>query len=406
MTEKSEDKIDYSLCHEIHTSARRSFKSCRLRYKWHFIDWWTPQGIVPPLEFGIAFHKGMEKLYDPETWGWNPYVLEGLAVKAFVDSCNEQLQVHLRDSGNVSLEPAIEAEFAARVELGKGMLRHYVHKQLPKYPDNFRVIKVEQAFKVPLRHPETGDLLYCRCDECTHRYGKATSQTPPINWKGLPVVYAGRIDAIGEDGNGDYWIIDWKTAAQISADDEFLELDDQITSYVWALRKVLGLPVRGFIYHEQRKGYPKPPERNKVVRLGCSFSVSKSQTTDLETFVATVKDEDTEAYEAGRYDTFIQYLKDEGIIYHKRWELIKTDEELKTVEYDIGNEVLDMLDTNLRTYPSPGKFGCKYCGFRQPCLGRRKGEDVAYMLETLYKNEEPYYYRQERGASTESKGGE
>jgi hypothetical protein len=46
------------------------------------------------------------------------------------------------------------------------------------------------------------------------------------------------------------------------------------------------------------------------------------------------------------------------------------------------------------------------CAFRQPCLGKFAGEDYQYTLQTLFRQEEPYYYRQERGPSTESKGGE
>lgn len=410
------EKIDYSLCHEIHTSERRSFKGCKLRWNWHFRGEWTPKGAAPPLEFGIAYHRGMEVLYEPETWHWDKEIVGQLAIKAFVDNCNQQRAEHLAQSDCESLEAAVQEEFDERVKLGRGMLEYYFRRQLPKYPEKFKVVKVEIAFKVPIMHPDTGEQLFCKCNNCFKRYMARQQEegvTPAdmsskdtIFWKGLPVVYAGRLDALLEDENGDYWIIDWKTARSISTDDTFLELDDQISSYVWALRLGLKLPVKGFIYHEQRKGFPEPPQRLKVIRKGCSFSVSKSQTTDYETFLRTVETQDSAAYRAGYYDEFLEYLKAEGILFFKRWQIVRTDDQLKMIGYDIGQEALDMIDSKTRIYPSPGKFGCQFCAFRQPCLGRRAGEDVEFLLKTLFTQEEPYYYRQARGASTESKGGE
>jgi len=358
----------------------------------------------------------MEVLYNPETWSWDREIVGLLAIKAFVDNCNEQRAHHLADTADDALEPAIQEDFDKRVELGRGMLEYYYRQQLPKYPEQFKILKVEIAFKVPIRHPDTGEQLFCKCNNCFKRYiaaQQAEGVTPAemtskdtLYWKGLPVVYAGRLDALGEDANGDYWIIDWKTARSISTDDMFLELDDQVASYVWALRLGLKLPVKGFIYHEQRKGFPEPPPRLKVTRLGCAFSVSKSQTTDFETFLYTVQTEDHEAYAAGRYDAFLQFLKDDGIIFHRRWQITKSDKQLAMIGHDIGLEALDMIDPATRIYPSPGKFACQWCAFQLPCLGRREGADVVNLLETLYKQEPAYYYRQARGASTESKGGE
>src|SRR5690606_15369965 len=96
---------------------------------------------------------------------------------------------------------------------------------------------------------------------------------------GLLVVLAGRIDLLAEDSHGHYWVVDWKTTARLARGDasgqdrdEFLDLDDQIGSYVMALRRKLGLNVRGFIYVELKKAFPEPPQRNKQIRLGRWYS--------------------------------------------------------------------------------------------------------------------------------------
>lgn len=400
------------LSHEIHTSERRSFKGCRLRWKWHFIDNWTPVGMAPPLEFGIAYHKAMEVLYDPEMWNWPDREVVGeLAVKTFVDECNTQRRRYLRDAELEDLDGEIQKEYNERITLGKGMIRHVYRTQLLNNPENFVPVKVEIGFEVNVNHPQTGKQLRCKCDKCWRKFAHQipTEEMKPserIFWEGLPVTYAGRIDCLMQDPDGYYWIVDWKTARSISDDEEFLQLDDQIGSYVWALTAALGLPVRGFIYHQQKKGFPQPPQRNKHQRKGCWFSVSKAQDTDYETYLKTVQEEDAEAYEAGAYDDFLHWLKVEGPVYYKRNIVIKTEHELKSIGENIGLEALDMLDPGLRIYPNSGRFGCKYCAFRQPCIGKFRGDDYEYTLKTLFKQEAPYYERERRGPSTESKGGE
>jgi hypothetical protein len=386
--------------------------------------------MAPPLEFGIAFHSGMQVLYEPETYDMDKQVVGELAVKTFVDECNKQKAKFLRESGEPALEPAKDEEYADRVELGKGMLRYYYMKQLPNNPDGFRPVKVEIPFEVPVMHPETGEPLMCKCDKCWEMFNLQQAKSKPVSvslgsieegvtedwaaalsdpradWPGLPVTYAGRIDCIGIDQNGDYWIVDWKTTAQISQDEEFLQLDDQIGSYVWALRKILGLPVRGFIYHEQKKGFPKPPNENTKRRLGRKFSVAKNQDTDYETYLATIKEHDAEAYAEGLYDDFLSFLRYEGTVFFKRHVVYKSDYELEQIGFNIGQEAIEMIDPAIRIYPNAGRFGCRFCGFRIPCLGKNGGHDYMYTLKTLFRKEPPYWYRQARGASTESKGGE
>jgi hypothetical protein len=695
----------------------------------------------------IAYHKAMEVLYQPDTWDWDREVVGELAVKTFVDACNKQRETFLRDNNEPALEPAAQEDYDERVELGMGMLRYYYREQLPKYPEGFRPVKVEIPFEVPVMHPDTGQQIYCKCENCWIQSGKGkpkpsyyTADPYYDSWQGLPVVYSGRIDALGQDSDGWYYPIDWKhvhvdeliltptgwtrmgnlndgeyvigqngkptrivgassvteqkvwevelydgtiiecsgdhkwtiydtyngnalrtrtteemyttplkpsgctyfgipvtdvvefhrvvklpihpyalglliaegnftskrlavssktgetiklleqytpddviitdcrqyennkwditgpwreqlrelnlwgkysadkfipedylfasveerilllqglydgdglasamrictvsmqladdvahlvrslggrasishtkervhsngktvnvpeyfvnftipdwiehcqlearkkaprrkqgvykrnirairptnrtanmrciavdnkdglyvlrnfvvthnTAARVSQDDEFLELDCQVASYSWAL-KVLGLPVRGFVYHEQKKGYPQPPAMNKHVRLGCSFSVNKNADTDYRTYLQTVREQDPQAYAAGYYDKHLEWLKHNGPTFFKRWFITKSYQELDNIGKDIGRLALDMTDPDLRIYPSPGRFSCQFCLYRQPCLGRMRGEDVDYYFKTCMKREAPYYMRQTHGPSTDSRGGE
>jgi len=207
------------------------------------------------------------------------------------------------------------------------------------------------------------------------------------------------------DKDGNYWIWDWKTAARLSTQEVFLELDDQIATYVWALRMGLGLNIMGFVYHEQLKGYPMPPNENKVIRLGRRFSVSKNQTTDYETYKKTVEEHDRVAYEAGFYDDFLKLLQEVGIRYYARFKIYKSEYELWQVYTNLIAEVRDMIAPDLRIYPTPGRFSCQWCAFQVPCISQNAGQDFQYTLDTMYVQQLPYY-RRKIALSTESRGGE
>lgn len=418
-----QDYIALGLVHEIHTSERRSFRACRRRWDWLFRQSYYPKVTAKPLEFGVAYHKAMETYYNPVTWDWDREVIGKQAILDFIAVCEEQKAKALNDSGRTLLDPEVEEDYAERVELGKGMLDYYFREVAPVQDVGWKPVKVEIAFMVPIPNPETGEeCIICKCTQCFEKWLKHNNVTDGhsplltresadywnediwnLEFEGLPVVYAGRLDMLAEDIHGQYWIFDWKTARSIATDYEFLYLDDQVGSYPWALRQ-LGIPVRGFVYHEQRKGFPEPPQRNKVNRLGCWFSVNKNQDTDYDTFLRTVSEEDTAAYEAGNYDAFLGFLKAEGIVYFDRHQIMKTEEELDEIERNIGFEALDMIDPGLRIYPSAGRFGCSFCAFRQPCMEANNRGDVLFTLETLFERREHYYVRQR--ASTESKGGE
>lgn len=397
-----QEYIDARLVHEIHTSERRSFRACRRRWSWLFQEHYYPKVTAKPLEFGVAYHKAMETYYDPKTWGMDREVVGASAIIDFVQTCEAQKAEAIQQLGHLYLDGEQEEDYQERVELGKGMLDYYFKEVAPYEDKGWKPVHVEIKFIVPIPNPETGEeAIWCRCQECIDKYRNKEGWDLP--WKGLPVVYAGRIDMLAQDENGHLWIFDWKTARSIAEDYEFLYLDDQIGSYVWAL-SVLGLDVKGFVYHEQRKGFPQPPKMNKQRRLGCLFSVSKNQDTNYEMYLRTVMEEDREAYEDGAYDDMLTYLKNEGITYFSRHQIIKGRDELSEIERNIGYEALDMIDPHLRIYPSAGRFGCSFCAFRQPCMEKNALGDYQYALDTMFEKREHYYVRQD--ASTESKGSE
>lgn len=402
-----------TLYHEIHTSERKSFRGCRQRWAWRYQDWYQPITPIKPLEFGIAYHKAMEVLYKPETWTWDRQIVTELAVQAFELTCQQQWQAY-KDSGYSDYdEEAAKQDYDERRELGRGMIRYYA-RQMAETDKGLTPIQVEIPFTVPVTDPDTGKQLYCKCKVCWRRWQESDEYKADVAeygdmddkyrwkyWDGLPVVYRGRIDCVMMDEQGFYWVYDWKTTVRLMQDrDRWLTHDDQITSYCWAIMLILGVPVQGFIYHEQYKAFPQPPKENKTVRLGCKFSVSKQQPTDLETFVEHVKVHDAVAYAGGKYDEYIEWLETEGPQYSQRHRMYKTMDELKNVHWNIYREALDLTDPNLNIYPNPGMFNCQWCAYESPCIGKQRGDDYQVSLDTLFNREAPYYLL----ASTDSKG--
>lgn len=422
-----DDYIKAKLTHSIHTSERRSFRGCRRRHNWVFRDGYYPVTTAKPLEFGVAFHKGMEKLYDPLTWH-DKEIAGALARGAFVQVCDAQFKAFKeayrrgKISGFVDMQEA-ERDYLERKVLGLGMLNHYIKNVMPEWDNNFTPVKVEIEFEVAIKSPD-GEQLWCRCNRCYRRHQAWLAQQPkgdfPLDpglvdawyiseWKGLPVTYGGRIDMLAQDKQGRYWIFDWKTASRMStgepgADDDFLWLDDQISSYCWSLWSI-GFPVAGFVYVEIKKSVPEEPEPLSKPYKGRLYPINRSKVvTTYDLYKRTVEENDPIAYANGLYDEFLDYLKSDSGPLHLRYQIHRSETELANIGYNIWLEACDITDPNLRIYPSPGRFACSGCAFKDPCLMMNRNEDYEYTLNTLYDKKERHYY--EREPSTESKGGE
>lgn len=368
------------MTHQIRTSARRAFRGCRRRWDWSFRQGYIPLEFPKPLEFGLAFHCAMQSIYDPDTWDVTSAEQKlDLAKKVFKLECELQRDEYLKNTGQIRLNMDESDDYDSRIELGFGMLEYYIYEVHAKHDYWFRPVRVEVEFEVPLTD-EHGNSIHCtqspHCGQIHENEGEDSV-----------VTYGGRVDAIVEDIiHGGYYIVDWKTAAQLAASGEFLQLDDQVASYCWALRAQLMIDVQGFIYAEIRKGYPEPPRLLSRRRNGCLYSQDKSKPYELNMYRDTVREFDPQAYEAGLYDEFLAFLAGaDAPKFHQRFVIIKSDVELSNIGTNIAYEAADMVDENLRVYPSVGRFSCPTCAYVSPCVMKFKNEDYQYTLDTMYK---------------------
>src|SRR5580765_5430547 len=144
------------MAHEIHTSERRSFRGCRRRWNWAYRDGYLPTVGIRPLEFGVAYHRALESVYDPLTWDkTNAQEKLALAVEIFTTECLRQRDAFLIATGQSNLDEADGDDYEERVSLGIGMLDYHMTVVHPKYDTWFKPVMTEVAFEVPIADPDT-----------------------------------------------------------------------------------------------------------------------------------------------------------------------------------------------------------------------------------------------------------
>jgi hypothetical protein len=385
------------LVHEIHSSEIRGLDECPQEWAWEYRDGWEPIRTPKPLEFGRAWHLALKEVYDPHVWRQRTkQQLLDDAWEVFQQECNVQIDEYLGRLGKIVLDAQDAEDYAERRRLGRNMLVNVVRSLDFEL---FTPIVVEQEYQVELN-------LRCRCMRCWQKYmdryepllekivaSKAVqsgrvSVAPPHEWRGLPVVFGCRIDAIFEDPVGSLWLVDHKSAAQLLSyeDIDYLQQDTQLGMYLWAAWQ-LDIQVCGAIYNQFRKTYPKPPK----LLQGGGYSVNKLQLTDYYTALRTFK-KDKVGFRQGRYDAYLYWLQQEGKEYFRQFKIFKTPAQIDVIGRELmqaTHEILYMDPDNVR--PHPNLMRCGRCAFLSPCLAKRAGHDFQGELGAGFVQTPPWY---------------
>lgn len=373
----------------IRTSDRINFKKCRRAWDFQskIRQFLEPKALRTPLDFGTAIHKAEEVYYDPLLWNSDPEsrkALIELAIVKFHQLTDEQAADYKTRNGLLELGEELRIQFKEQHALGEGMLRHYYNWSIPR--DTFvQPLYTEVEFEVPILAPTDFSITTLPSDFDINSKRELSKWNNDVGaW--MPVMYQGRIDLIIQDKHG-IWIVDHKTAARLG-DLWFLELDEQMKSYAWAIKYALGIEVKGLLYQELYKGYPEEPTKLKTVRKGCSYSTSKSADTTFEIADPFLRANDPTAYLAGFYDEYLRYLKEAGKDWFRRERVVYSKIELERLGDQIFYEALDMLNDPF-IYPNPSRAdygGCKWCDHRTLCVATNEGSDTKWIKDTLYIN--------------------
>lgn len=359
--------------HIVRTSDRINFKQCRRAWDIgsKLRQNYEPNLLPVPLTFGTAIHAALERYYHPDTWNVPAEVRQPMAVMEFIKSCEKTRTEYLKHTGKEALDEYQLVEYDERIELGKGMLANYFvaaptldRRFTPKYVE----LEFEVAIIVPGWYPKA-----------RLPFGFTIGTRQHLYYKGLPVVYQGRLDALWEDDSGHYWIVDHKTAASFGPTTH-LERDEQCGSYMWALQHMLGIKTQGVIYNEIAKTAPRAP--TQLVKGG--LSKNKQQNVSYESYVAEIN---RLGLDEKDYEEFLIYLKTEGKQYIRRTEVPRNATELKNLGDQIFLQALDMFDDPL-IYPNASKWNCSGCMFAAPCLALNDGSDVDYIMKNMYHQRE------------------
>ena len=370
---------------ELHISDIRTFKQCRR--KWYFSslmpDCLGKEPRVPyaPFFTGRAIHYVLEQMYETNEhpsdifYGWLEEAIKEMEATAG------------------ALWPAEKEKIEEQVHLIVGMLDHYVvwqeHSKSINDDWNLRWLATELTFDVPI-------------GKSFKRINEDTGEIDTFHWIDsyflgrTPTTLAGRFDGVVERiSDGTLWLFETKTTRSVKELVRTLVNDEQAGLYCWAVQEVIGKPIAGVLYNILRK---KPPTIPRILKDG-TISRAMNIDTTLEVYWQTLKDHYTELMDGmdwsidelkDDYREVLEHLEQKGNTFFLRYEVRKTQTELRTLVSYLLSTAKEMLGADTVLYPAPGWMNCNFCHFRAPCLLMNAGGDVDFILDQEYKDREPY----------------
>lgn len=194
-------------------------------------------------------------------------------------------------------------------------------------------------------------------------------------------VYKGVFDRITIDDDNYLWIQDYKNVARYT-NSEHLELDGQIGVYLWAASFIYKKPVVGFIYTQfLKKGVEEP----RILQNG-TISTAQDQATNYMLYRSKLielygEDKPWPDKNIQMLNVLASFEGEESDKFIRRDRVPRTKEAQRSEADKIIAEVTDMLDPELKIYPSPSYMCPVMCSFIEPCLQMDRGENYRATLE-------------------------
>lgn len=323
------------ILNEIHVTDRRIFKQCRNQYRFQILERLsTIADKVDALYIGTGGHAAMSSRYLS--------IMEGVQPEPMIQSFDAWIKDRELDriSRGLRSDKPSQEDRAMIMEILFGYEMHYADLDLTEW----KILAVEQTYKCKI--PGTNIWLIGTVDLV-------------IWWK------------------GQIWIVDHKflRAAGDSLKGQ-LEMDDQMTAYLW-LAKMNGIDAVGCIYNVIKKKAPVRPE--PLVKGG--LSKNKAIDTTYEIYYDAILEH---GYDPEDYTDMLDMLKAKGNTFYVREPVRRNQMELDFFVRDLIAEAREMTSKNTYLYPSQG-MQCGWCKYRALCKGEREGADIAFTRLHMYR---------------------
>ena len=233
-------------------------------------------------------------------------------------------------------------EWRSDRDLGAGMLAGYA-PQLAEDLRRFDVVATEQAFLVPVRHPDR---------KRREKFDRAGIVDLPFR----------------EKSTGAIWLMDHKTFTPESwaQYQKTANLDEQASGYMSAYQTVNGIAPVGFIYNALLKRIPKAP---KILKSG-GLSKAADQNTTPELFCAAIAENKLNPAD---YAEFVAYLEANRKTFYARISVTRTTDQLRRFEAsftDVCREKARGL-----VYRNVSPMHCGRCTYKVMCDAAMSGVD-------------------------------
>jgi PD-(D/E)XK nuclease superfamily len=196
--------------------------------------------------------------------------------------------------------------------------------------------------------------------------------------------FKGKIDLVVEDDEYEgLWIWDAKWVGKIPPPDERM-MSPQALLYVWALREMYDLDVRGFLFNY---GRTKPPAIPRVLkRPPGMLSVAHKMDTDLRTYFEAIKQQHGANWKKYMpyYKPKLRELKGREALWFDRQRIpVEDDRILRTVrEYCASIYNIQDRETRREYVPRSYFFNCRYgCDYHDLCVSEYQGLDIQPLVK-------------------------
>lgn len=358
----------------LHTHDSLTWKRCRRKWSFSspFARHLQPKsslGVNQYLWFGSGFHYALEdyhgynrykdpvvafleyiKAHQPEEVPENIEELEQLGIQMLSYYKDWEKKYAKWQTVWLDDKPLVEVQFSLVLD----ELCHYVYGGEKYYYDKNNDIWKSEV------HLQTEDIL--------QKYGEYKE-----------IVFHGTFDRIVSDEQGNWWVLDYKTAKAF--DTGKLSLDQQISNYCWAAEQWFDRPIEGMVYLQCSKTPPKAP---KITKTG--VSADKRQVTTHALYREALINYYGEVQAAPAKN--VQLLNDladaetENGDRFIRYDFVHRNEYMKIETYRrILAEGREFLDEKTVLYPNPTRDCAWDCPFRSVCLAMEEGADWEFLLD-------------------------